>query len=454
MTHYRRILRGTLPASLAILIGLIALPQVVHGQAPAPDSYEDNDTLVAASAIPATITLPNLTISPAQDADFYRIVANPGPLSAQVFGTPGLDLTLSLYDPSGTVIATDNDPAGPNARVSVTVPATGYYVIEVTSTTLQEGFYELRVNNVPPTNTPTLTITPSPTVPPYTPTPEMGGAPDFAEPNYDFQHSYRIVPGDVLKGLNFNPGSAGAKDNDFFVMAVKAGVTYSCETQELGPALDTNMIVYHSPDTNDLVGGNDDVDTQAGLVNSRVVFTARADSDVYILVGYKFPVIVDIRYPGQASYTLTCTTSLPTPAPAPAGNAPASGWVPPNMTPQATPLSIEVFAQPTLLATPTSAPVQLLAVTILIGYDENNNRQVDPREGVVGLSVRVASVATNTQLASGFTDMSGSVSFRIPTNNTIMIVVPFLSMTREFRPGSDASWQIVIPPANAPGLIP
>jgi len=68
-----------------------------------------------------------------------------------------------------------------------------------------------------------------------------------------------------------------------------------------------------------------------------MTFTARADGDVYILVGYKFPIVVDIRYPGQASYTFTCTTSAPTLVPAPIASGGGAVW---NATPQATPLAI------------------------------------------------------------------------------------------------------------------
>jgi len=79
MTGYQRVLRHASRALLAILLGLFTLPRAVYGQAPTADNYEENDTLVAASSIPATITLPNMTIVPAQDVDFYRIVANPAP---------------------------------------------------------------------------------------------------------------------------------------------------------------------------------------------------------------------------------------------------------------------------------------------------------------------------------------------------------------------------------------
>jgi len=443
------IIRTVVPA---VLIAATALLQPARAQAPTPDSYEENDTLVEASGVPATITLPNMTIVPAQDPDFWRVVANPGPLSAQVIGTPGLDLTLNLYDPSGTIIATDNDPAGPNAAVAVTVPATAYYVFEVTSTTLIEGFYELRINNVPPTLTATPTLTPTPTTPALTPTPEMGGAPDYAEPNYDFAHAYRIAVGDRLEGLNFNSGTAGAQDNDFFVMPVRTGVQYVCQTEDLGPALDTNIIVYRSADTNDWIGGSDDVDTQSEAINSQLVFSGPHDGDVYILVGYKFPDPADIRYPGQATYTFSCNASLPTPTPVPYVAGAGGGSL--NATPQATPLAIAMFSRPTLLPSPTSAPVGMLTAGILIGYDKNDNHEIDPTEGVVGMSVRVIDAATNTQLANGFTGMSGNVSFTIPTNHDIQVVVPFLGMARDFRPGSDASWVILIPPANAPGLIP
>ena len=146
----------------------------------------------------------------------------------------------------------------------------------------------------------------SPTIPPTTvpsPTLDPGGPPDLAEPNYDFSHAYRINPSDRLTGLNFNSGHPGAIDNDFFVMAVRARVTYTCRTEDLAQDVDTNMILYHSADFSDLIGGNDDEDAQLGLVNSQVTFTARSDTDVFILVGYK-PEYV--RFIGRGTYTLLC----------------------------------------------------------------------------------------------------------------------------------------------------
>jgi len=82
------------------------------------------------------------------------------------------------------------------------------------------------------------------------------------------------VPGDTLTGLNFNPGAPGAIDNDFFVMAVRPGIAYTCRTYDLGPAVDTNLIAYNSANQSDLIGGSDDVDTQSGQINSRLTFTA------------------------------------------------------------------------------------------------------------------------------------------------------------------------------------
>lgn len=450
MTHYQYVPRPILLVSLAILLSLIALPQTVHGQAPAPDAYEDNDTLVAASAIPATVTLPNLTISPAQDADFYRIVANPGPLSAQVFGTPGLDLTLNLYDPSGTVIATDNSSTGPNATVAVLVPTTGYYVIEINSTTLLEGYYELRINNAPATPTPTATITPTPL---YTPTPGLGGEPDFAEPNYDFKTAYRIAPGSELTGLNFNPGMDGQQDNDFFVMAVRGGIRYSCLTSDLGPNLDTNLIVYHSAGFDDVVGGNDDVDTQSGQINSQVDFTARADADVYILVGYKFPKEVDLRHPGAATYTLTCQAGAPAP-PAPVSGGAASGGAGLGITPRATPVNLLTLSQPEATPVPTISPIGALTVDVLMAYDINANGQPDPTEGIQGVSVWLLNAVTGQQLTHGYTDTAGAVRFTIAINDPIRISIPYLGETQEFKSTSPAQWILLIPAAKAPGIIP
>ncbi len=331
------------------------------------NSYEENDTLTDAAAIPVGAELGNLSISPAGDPDWFRVLVSPpanyaSSIRVEVIATPGLDLTLTVYGPDAAPIEANNDPDGPNAVVTFDTSTEGWYAIEVVSETDAEGWYLLRVVDLTPAPTPTATLAPTPTAtatpqptatspfPTSTPTPELGGPPDLAEPNYDFAHAYRIAPGGELTGLNFNSGFAGQVDNDFFVMAVRAGVTYTCETRDLGPSLDTNLIVYGSASFDDVIGGNDDIDTQAGQINSRLTFTPSTEGDVYLLVGYKYPQAVDLARPGAATYTLACAAAAPTPVPAAAS---AGGW---NVTPVATAISIQMIDSRMLSPRPRSFP--------------------------------------------------------------------------------------------------
>ncbi len=454
--------------SLALTcLALAAFAPAARAQAPAPDSYEENDTLAEAAAISLGVQLDDLTISPSGDPDWFRVLVSPsaaysGQYRVEVIGTPGLDLALTIYGPDSSPVGTNNHPTSPNAAVTFSASTEGWYAIEVLNTTASEGWYLLRVADLTPLPTstptrtpiPTATGTPQPTaaqaIPTVTPTPNLGGAPDYTEPSYDFAHAYRIAPGDVLEGLNFNSGMPGAVDNDFFVMAVRYGVTYTCETRDLGPSLDTNLIVYGSAGFSDVMGGNDDIHTQSGQIASRLVFTSTKEGDLYILVGYKYLQPQGLPFPGAATYTLACFASPLTPTPTTTGIT-NGGW---NVTPQATPLSVELLSHPAISPTSTPVPVIPQTVDVLVGYDRNANREVDPNEGVRGISVRVIDVATNRELTHGFTDLSGTVRFTIVTGSSIRVVIQYLGAVEEFRPGSPARWTLLVPAANVPGLIP
>lgn len=464
MRGIRRSTTLVLFLALMCMAASLSLPHA-NAQAPTPDTYEENDSLYEASNIPRSVTLPNPSISPANDPDYYRFIAVPGPLKIEVIGTPGLDLTLELLDGTGAAITSANDPASPNAVISLTVAAERYYAIHIANGTAFEGFYELRVFNAAPTATPTptSTTTPVPTgtliptatsvFPTNTPTPDQGGVPDFTEPNFNFATAYRIAPGDRLTELNFNSGSYGQQDNDFFVMAVRAGVSYTCRTDDLGPSVDSNLIIYHSANVNDVVGGNDDQNTQAGQINSHLEFTARAEGDVYVLVGYKYPQTEDIRYPGRATYTLTCFASASTPTPT---AITVSGGNRASMlsTPRATPISIQLIQRPETTPTSTPPPIGMMTIDVLVAYDKNANKKVDPNEGTVGVSVRVLDAITNREMSHSFTNTTGAVRFIVATNAPVRVVIPFLNAAQDFRPGSLAQWTLLIPASISPGLIP
>jgi hypothetical protein len=205
--------------------------------------------------------------------------------------------------------------------------------------------------------------------------------------------------------------------------------------------------MYNSASQSDVIGGNDDLNTQAGQINSQVTFTSSKEGDIYVLVGYKYA-DPNIRLPGNATYALTCQAGAPTSTPG--AQSGAGGGLPFAVTP----ISIQLLQQPQTSPTPTLAPVIPQTVDVLVGYDRNRNHQLDPSEGVASLSVRIIDAAANRELSHGFTDDSGSVRFIIVSANPIRAVIPFLGAAQDFRPGSPAQWTILIPAASAPGLIP
>jgi hypothetical protein len=99
-------------------------------------------------------------------------------------------------------------------------------------------------------------------------------------------------------------------------------------------------------------------------------------------------------------------------------------------------------------------PVNTLSITVTVAYDKNDNQAVDVAEGVSGLSVRVIDPVTNRELTHGYTEPTGAVQFVVPTNNPVRVLIPYLNAAEDFRPGSPVAWTLLIPAANAPGLIP
>ena len=112
---------------------------------------------------------------------------------------------------------------------------------------------------------------------------------------------------------------------------------------------------------------------------------------------------------------------------------------------------------PTIQPTATPAPPTNITVTVLIAYDENANRSVDPAEGVRGIPIRLVDVATNRALAQAFTDESGYARLQIQTNAQVSLVVPYFGQSWDVsrRWGSgDSTFTLLLPAGNQPGLIP
>lgn len=130
-------------------------------------------------------------------------------------------------------------------------------------------------------------------------------------------------------------------------------------------------------------------------------------------------------------------------------------------TPTALPVHasrIELIAAPPTMQ-PTSTPLapSVVRASVIIAYDENGNRAVDPAEGVTGISVRVVETGTNRVIAQSLTDTSGYAELEVITSAQARIVVPYLSQVWDVprgRANEGANFTLLIEPANQPGLIP
>jgi hypothetical protein len=128
-------------------------------------------------------------------------------------------------------------------------------------------------------------------------------------------------------------------------------------------------------------------------------------------------------------------------------------------TPQPRPAAgVELVAAPPTLQ-PTTTPIApgLLTVSVVIAYDENGNRAVDPAEGVAGISVRVVEVGTNRVISQAFTDAQGLAQLQVVTSAQARAVVPYFGRVWEIprdRGGGQVAFTLLLQPGNQPGLIP
>ena len=98
-----------------------------------------------------------------------------------------------------------------------------------------------------------------------------------------------------------------------------------------------------------------------------------------------------------------------------------------------------------------------MSITVVIAYDENGNKAVDPSEGVSGISVRVVEVGTNRVITQAFTDTSGFSQLQIVTSAQSRVVVPYFSKVWELQNstrGGSKGFTLLLTPGNQPGLIP
>ncbi len=384
-------------------------------------------------------------------------------------GVGNYNLAMIVYDSSRHPILTDTNPFdGNSASITLVAGNSGPYYFKVFqySDQCSGGTYHLSVSATAPTPTPTPSATPTPTPTPGpgtpTPTPTWMGGYDAYEPNYDFDHARIIAPG-VTYDLNFVPWGNGDVDNDYFKLWVKPGLIFTCETFDLAPVVDTNMIFYDA--NRNLIGGNDD--RTLGDYSSKLSFYSTYEGYLYILIG-----------PGQrlsrqdsahSDYRLRCTKSVPgsvtgTPIPGKGGPTPRPTATPkpkPTDSPLPTPTpneqaSVELTILPMTTpvpaeATPTPSGFRTFRITLY--YDTNNDGQFGAGEGVSGVFIRITDFITGEELARGYSNEEGQLTFTVPTMGTVFVEVPLLGLSRPLEPARP-EMQIRIAPMPLPDQIP
>lgn len=380
--------------------------------------------------------------------DYFRLDnATPGwtyEVSAAPDGVGNYNLGIIVYRADRTPILTDtNTLDGPSARVTMVAGSAGpfYFKVFQISNVCSGGTYRLEANAFPPTATPTPTPTPTGTATPPPPTPLSGI--DRFEPNYDFDHAATIAPNVTYDNLNFIPWGGATEDNDFYKLWVKPGLLYTCETLNLDPGVDTNIIIYDH--NRNPLGGNDDV--TLGDYRSRISYLSSYIGWLYVLVGHggRLP-YAEVQ---RSNYSLRCTMEvpgLPTPAPTATPRPTATPepqvrtptpdpFTSPPPTPTATPsaageLSVRLISTPEPPSPAATPAPRFVPLDLLVYYDANDDRQPGAGEGVAGLRILAYDTFTGEQVAEGVTDDGGRLRFTAAVRGAVRIVIPYLGIGR------------------------
>ncbi|MBI4772077.1 MAG: hypothetical protein HY784_17090 [Chloroflexi bacterium] len=396
------------------------------------DELEPNDTPAQASIISVGTTTTVLTLYPVGDVDWYQFDAKSNrSYKIETNVDPGLDTYMELYlDPADAPIAANDDKAPENFGSLIQFNTDGaqiYYVkiINLGRSDPAQKYYSLSLNEVTaqPTATATAQITP--------------GQADAYEPNYDCAHASLLGVGETINA-NFVPwigSDPNAPDNDFYRVYVKEGLTFTCETSNLGSSTDTNMILYN--DVGNVLGGNDDI--TLGNFASRVTTLIGYRGWAYVLVGQAQQ--VPPQETPNLTYSLRCTFVTPTatptptpfgggfPTPPPDTRTPPPSTLFPTAIPSGTPTYLGITAVSTPII-PTREVAAVAAFDLVVYFDANQNQIFDPGEGVTGLTVELYDYSLSTLLARGLTGPEGEVRLTGSAFGQYEIRVPYLGVRR------------------------
>lgn len=416
------------------------------------------------------------SVEVATRSDFYRLdnasVNYRYTVQAKPDRTTNYNLGIIVYDRDQQPIYTHTDTSTYAAIVTFETLNEGPYYFEVFQVSAQcEGHTYALIYSapVPPTATPTPTGTPIP-LPTNTPLPPPTWPAGFDqyEPNNSFEQATTIAPG-ITYNLNFMPWPGHEVDNDFFKIRVKPGLLLTCETSDLAPGVDPNMIFYSAPNTGSVLAGNDDI--APGNFNSRIAYYSTYEGFVYVLVGQGDRMA---RHDAANSgYKLSCTLVVPgstttptTPVPSKDPTVPLPTRTPqPTVAPPTSPIATPtappavdvdlVFRRVLTPEPPTStpAPTGTRTFRVTVFYDGNLDGQPGAGEGIPGFYVQVLSTQTGEELARGYTDDQGQIAFTVSSVGTVRVLIPLLGLDRLIGP-SQPEVNVRIAPPTLPNTIP
>jgi hypothetical protein len=455
-SHYIRVEAVTVSTSTVksadyrLDIDLIAVTSTpTNTPLPGEDDYEPNNDKDSAYFLPiaasASATDVNFYPDPNEEDWFAFYVKDDRYYRASTSNLIGVDTYVQVYSESGGQVASDNDGGGGFAsKAEWTASYDGYYYVRVTNlvdSSTSEDTYDLTVSEISasPTDTPEPGATAIP------------GADQF-EPNFDFDTAATIAT-DVTYQVNFIPWGGAGEDNDFYKIWIKPGLHFVCETLDLAPGVDTNMIVYDANQNG--IAGNDDV--ELGEYRSRVAYFSTYEGWLYVLVGHGG------RLPASelenSDYEIRCEKQVPgQPTATPTRRSAAATATPrPSESPVATPtpaegLTVRTLTTPTPVPAMTPAP-RFVPITLLVYYDGNDDRQPGAGEGIGGISAQAYEVVTNQLLAQGFTDEQGNLEFTVSAQGPVRVSVPFFGFS-QLVAGEGASIYLRVPAQPLPGGAP
>ncbi len=347
-----------------------------------------------------------------------------------------------------------------------TAKETGFFFAKITNNDPSDPTnkkYAFGVNEIiPPTPMPTATRV---------------GQIDACEPNNSLDTACLIGAGAVKASMNFIPPQGTGTDNDYYRLPVLAGVLYTCETTNLSPPNDTNIIFFdnNGNDFNPQLGNND---RALGDPSSLLSWYSTYQGNLFILVGPVNPPPYDES--PQFTYDIVCNALAATPTPPPTATV---VWQPPSnsgggvVVPTATPFVYPTFPptptaidfenliptlapppvvgfQPLPTATPIAAQQQTTTVQVTVYYDSNRNFTPELTEGIMDVAVELYDNATGELLAFGYTNEAGVVRFdAIASSGAVRVEVAYLNYSQVVT-GVSANILLRVEPRPLPAAIP